>query len=480
MSAILEQIYPSRIKAVEALLSGTAREPQINSLKSAAAEVRAAGQAFERAPAARLWAAFADALDCVCMLETWSAEVLSAERDADRHLRAARKRFMQMKADCGATGFETALIAALEPMSAEEPDVSAIRRTIAGIAMPIAIMSDPEPQLPDWVRQNGVEKGEEPAELAVAFLEFAIDGRPAERIQWLAPQQTHDLRLAVKVSRWPDGAERMRLSPVSVEPTRTFELPVFEFEKPRGEPPYLFNETGRMVLHTPQAMAARPYEFMYAAEFSPLECEQPLIVAGQRVLRLNGVDPRQNPITGYAGVDRKLLEVRDRLRKEPRIPEQEIADTLQVLVVIGKLMGQAVQDALFPEPLLEAPFQTLVRQWLRTSPFIGGELEEQAHAAGGRTDLSFRGVRIELKSERGSALTLDDCKQFAAQAGAYAVGTNRLLSVLCVLDATPKDTLPFPVEDGIQIVPVKTATSPVYVVTCLVQGGLPKPSALSR
>jgi hypothetical protein len=39
---------------------------------------------------------------------------------------------------------------------------------------------------------------------------------------------------------------------------------------------------------------------------------------------------------------------------------------------------------------------------------------------------------------------------------------------------------PFPVSDGLIVVPVQTGTSPVYVVTCQLQGGHAPPSELSR
>ncbi|WP_292059304.1 hypothetical protein [Brevundimonas sp. UBA5936] len=476
MTDVLEQVFPSRIEAIAAL---RAAAPSFDRLKAAAAAVREAAAVYGRAPAARIWTAFADGLDCIAQLEAWRVAVLSAEVDADRHLRAAQRRFEGMEASGGATLFETELRARLRPLTEPEPDADGLRSALGTLPMPIALFADPEPQLPSWAREPR-EQVTPPPELAVAFLAFAIDGRSAERIHWLAPQQTHDLKLEVKVSRWPEGADRIRLSPVSVEPARTFDLPTFEFDRPSGPGPYTFSETGRMVLHTPQALEARPYEFLYAAEFSPLESEQPVVVAGQRILRLNGSDPRQNPITGYPGIDRKLIAIRDQLRREPRISEPEAADVLQVLAALGNLMGQAVQDARYPQPISEAAFQDDVRQMLRGSRFIGVELEEQAHAAGGRTDLSYRGVRIELKSERVRSLTLEDCKRYAAQAATYAIGTNRLVGVLCVLDATPKTAVPFPVEDGIEIVPVETATSPVYVAICLVQGGLPRPSDLSR
>jgi hypothetical protein len=234
-----------------------------------------------------------------------------------------------------------------------------------------------------------------------------------------------------------------------------------------------------MVLHVPHSLKARPFEFMYTAEFRPTTCEQPVSIAGQRTLRLNGSSDDQS-ITGYPSIDKKLLALRDRLRVEPLIAEQDLEDLLSVLAPLGNLMGQAVQDALFPGVMSEAEFQKRVRELLRQHPTLGVNLEEQAHAAGGRTDLSYRGIRIELKCEPKTKLLPEDCKRYVPQAASYAVGANRRVAVLCVLNCSPKTAAPFPAEDGLYVYPLDTGASSVYIATCLIQGNLPKPSSLSR
>jgi len=77
---------------------------------------------------------------------------------------------------------------------------------------------------------------------------------------------------------------------------------------------------------------------------------------------------------------------------------------------IGNFMGQSVQDGLFPTAISESEFQNKVKQFLRGKPEIGSQLEEHPRAAGGITDLSYRGIRIELKSEKARRLSPDNCK----------------------------------------------------------------------
>src|SRR5262249_11857700 len=154
--------------------------------------------------------------------------------------------------------------------------------------------------------------------------------------------------------------------------------------------------------------------FIYTAEFQPTSTERPIAIAGQRTLRLDGSAAERQPITGYQGIDAKLISLRDALRLEPLGPEQDLDDLLTVLIPLSNLMGQSVQDNKFPNVISEKEFQGRVREWLRQHPLIGSALEEQPQVAGGRADLSFRGIRIELKSEPSKRLVPEDCKHYAA------------------------------------------------------------------
>jgi len=449
-------------------------------LREVAGEAKHVALSYGRAAAALRWETFAESLEIVGLLLEWLNAVAAAELEADRFLRAARKRIKELQARKFEDRYCIRLIEILNAVDGEprSQSVELIRSAICAEPMPVAIYADPEPERPDWAR-NSKHRVEEPADIAVAFVEFKINGTVAERLQHLRPGEMHDLDIAVRVSRWPDKATSLVLSPMSIEPPSSYDLPVFRFDRPIGEPPFLFQQRGRMALRMAQNLKARPFEFMYTAEFFPVASDQPVSIAGQRTLRLNGSKSDQ-PITGYPAIDRKMLSLRDRLRVEPLIPEQDLDDLLQVLVPLGNLMGQSVQDALFPTVISEAEFQARVREFLRRHPALGVNVEEQAHSAGGRTDLSYRGIRIELKSETKVRLLPDDCKRYAGQAASYAVGTNRRVAVLCVLDCSPKETGPFPMEDGLFVFPFDTGTSHVYIVACLVQGNIPKPSSHSR
>lgn len=480
-SGVLEQAFPVRSKAIAALRNTNQGNDQIE-WGGLVAECESVASLYGRAPAARHWRIFAGAVEIIRLLTEWRTATLAASVDADRFLRAAKARFSELRKTSAESAYEQTVLAALNVIDGT-PELDAaqgVASAIACIPMPVSLYADPEPEIPDWARRHGREPTEEKPELAVAFVEFMIDGKTAEKIQALTTHETHDLDIAIRVSRWPETAEALTLRPVSIEPLASFDLPTFRFLQPSGNPPFEFRQRGRMILHVPQSIKARPFEFIYAAEFDPATAERPVTIAGHRTLRLDGSAANGFLETGYQDIDRKLIAIRDQFRLEPHISQGDLSNLLVVLKAIGNFMGQSVQDALFPTPISESQFQGFVKQFLRARPEIGSDLEEHPRAAGGITDLSYRGIRIELKSEKARRLSPDDCRQFAEQAATYAVGTNKRVAILCVLDCTPNKSVPFPIEDGILIHPVQTASAAIYVVTCLFQGAIPKPSSLSK
>jgi hypothetical protein len=236
-------------------------------------------------------------------------------------------------------------------------------------------------------------------------------------------------------------------------------------------------QRGRATIKVAQALRAQPFEFRYAAEFWPSVSEQPVSVVGHRTLRIESIDFRRSPITGYAALDQRLLEIRNNLRRLPAMPGNDLESAMSLAMALAALAARALQDNLFFQPIKEAEFQSEIRDELRRRPEIGAELEEHPHAGGGETDLSLRGVRLELKVEPTRRLALADCQSFVEQAAAYAVGSAKRLGLLCVLDCSPKDQAPFPAEDGIGILHAKSGTP---IITILIQANLSRPSALSR
>jgi hypothetical protein len=372
----------------------------------------------------------------------------------------------------GITGLKAVLEAVTDQMTIG--DVGTFCQSLAGVPLPVGFFGDVRrgPTIDPIYTKN--QKEEEPLqELHVAFLKFTVDAEPADQVHFLTPYEMHDLEIEVRVSRWPEKATELRLSPVSIEVAGTYNLPEFKFVHPDSSPPFILRQRGRAAIHAAQALRAQPFEFRYVASFWPKDAEQPVSVVGHRTLLIESVDFQRSSLTHYLSVDRRIVEIRNGLRRLPAVPRADIESGMCLLVPLAAVAARAVQDNLFPKPITEAEFQKYIRDELRRS--LGSELEEHPHAGGGITDLSFRGIRLELKVEAEQRLVLSDCQRFVEQAAAYAAGSGKRLALLSVLNGSAKSGAPFPAEDGVGIL---QSDSQIPIVTTLIQGGLARPSDL--
>jgi len=143
--------------------------------------------------------------------------------------------------------------------------------------------------------------------------------------------------------------------------------------------------------------------------------------------------------------------------------------------------AEALQDNLFPKECTEGEFQSRLKGLLRARPRIGGELEEHPRAGGGVTDLSFRGVRLELKVADHEYATRETLSEHLPQVCQYTVGSDRRFGILCLLDSSPKTQSPGPVSNDIllEVMSPPSGTGlPVCIGTVIIRGRLAMPSRL--
>jgi hypothetical protein len=477
---IHSEAFSARIEAVDALREaalGSEKGP--DRLYAAANKLRSVAQLYGLAKNAAIYDALADIVQITGLLVEWRENVLNAKPEASRFVVAARERsttWLENYKNNEATGALAAVAARLE--SIQVSGVAKFAADAASVPLPIGLYSQPDRSIRRTYQEDSSK--EQQKRLTVAFIKFTVDGTPLEEMHYVSPGELHDLDIEVRVSRWPIGATELIVEPVSIEWMETYHMPVFSFAAPTGEGPFQLRQKGRAMLNVPHHVNARPFEFRYAAKFVPPSAEQPVDVVGQRTLLLEGIDLARNPLTGYVNLDRKLMEVRDRLRQTPGLSQQELVDALTLVVPIANYAGQVVQDNLFDSVISEAEFQQRIKSFLRGQPKIGSALEEHPRAGGGITDLSFRGIRLELKAESVKPMMLDDCRKFVGQTASYAVASGKRLAVLCVLDCSKKSRAPFAIEDGLEILMDQQGSSVTFVITILLQGNLAQPSSLSR
>ena len=425
--------------------------------------------------------AFSETLDCLAFAQRWTNAVRNADADSERFRKA----------------FQLCAKEALEKRACNEPaTLDSVLSELAGIEDPSAladlklrVLQTPLP-FGMWVDKyrTGIPVGntkiDMPEHIEIAFVKFEIDGQPAKEIDTLSPNTIHDIKIDIRVSRWPDSADQLIVTPVSMELPDTYDLQKFVIDRPtgeRGNTPYVFKKNGRLLLKMPTAINANPLEFKYRAVFEPSCYERPPEIFGHRTLRIESHDLSTHTFSGCAEIDSKLLELRNELRTLPGLPHRDISHALEVCAGLGNLAGQALSDNLFAEGTKEQAFQIEVVKALRNRPDIGEDLERHPQTGGGITDLSFHRIRIELKAVYDGEIGEAEIDKFVDQTAQYVVSSGKRIGVLCLLDSRKKTAPPQPAADHLRIIRKQISDTCVLPIIFLcVKGGLARPSDLSR
>lgn len=409
------------------------------------------------------------------LLLDWGVAVRAAEADSERYLVAAKQRTVDLEQDIDQELLD--LLPQLSEVlssvkSIETPsDVPEAVSLATRIPLPLGVFRINPPQ---WSqRYSNVKCEESTTEVAIAT--FYVNQLPVANPQAVSPHVVHDLGVKIRLSGWPSAAEAVRLQFTTIERQEHYEVPEFQFAKPSGDPPFELEETGRLQLKVVQSPLSRPMEFHYSLHFLPETPSVHSSLEGQKTLHLEAVDPLSTGLTGYPELDGHFFSLRDELRRFRGPTETDRRNFLLAFRRLLQLAGRAKQDKLLGS-LDEARFQEFIRGWLREDTAIGAELEEHPKSGGGITDLSFRGIRIELKVENGKVISFADTAAYVEQAAQYVSTSSKQLGLLVVLDGAPKTaSLGATFEDiGLSI----TANGSICLGVAVIRGNLPRPSDL--
>jgi hypothetical protein len=304
---IHSEAYSARIEAIDALRTAGPNVQDGGARLSAAGDkLMQIADVYGAAPNAVIYGAFAELMKVSSLVVQWRQAVLNAGADAQRFLIAAKERAAALLSQHDGTPALAGLRVAAQALSKIQAtaEVASALAGLAAVPLPIGLTALPKPE--PRVRDEAEDKPK-PPELTVAFLKFTIDGKPLAETHYVSPGEAHDLDIEVRVSRWPNGATELMLEPVTIEQAGSYQLPVFSIPAPIGPGPFRLTQQGQAMLTVPQHLNARPYEFKYRAKFLPASSEQPVEVAGQRTLLLEGVDLSRHALTGYRNLDEKLI-----------------------------------------------------------------------------------------------------------------------------------------------------------------------------
>ncbi len=288
----------------------------------------------------------------------------------------------------------------------------------------------------------------------------SLDDAPLVTPLLLQPGLLYSLTFTLRGIGWHPGAEKIRLDLVTTCPSSDYSVSEFALRKPASfeNQEYQGDMTGQIRFHAAQSTLSGDLTFVVKCAFELPDggyAEVPVIGHNQldfRVVSPDGI----GLMSGYRRLDKHVVQLLAGLLKANPSVRGELADLLPMMDALTCLLGTYAQGAVFKQvrTLSEREFQSEVIRDLRVR--LGEDVQEHPSQAGGSTDVRYRGVIVEMKVERENGDRRHIGQKYARQSAQYEGVEGRQISVVMVLDLTPKDNPPGDIRDDILLVDVPT------------------------
>jgi hypothetical protein len=368
-------------------------------------------------------------------------------------------------------------------------DVRALLRRWASLPMPLLLVSGG--QIDNRPRVERARLPEIPVVNDIAVALLSIDGRLVTGPAVLRPHTVYELSIDVQPGEWPEWASELEGELITTLTAAEIELPTFLWSRPfnTGKDSRL-SQKGTLIcrfeLNTGQPAPGFRLDLRWRGVEDGEKRVERLDVAAHREIRLRPFDHTRDRLTSSAPYDERLLSMFDRLRLAdyPNADVQAFGRLFTAICRAGMEIswekkyrkGNRVTEREFHDDLFER---------LLNDPEIDNRLERGRPLALGFLDVRHDGITAELKVERRTAATEEHVTKYIAQPTQYASADGRRISILAILDLSPK-TAPVgtpenymfflnPKLHGLDAPPAGSA-----VAVIVINGAAPTPSSFSR
>ena len=427
-------------------------------------------------PGSRLWA-FAAALTSLGMAAAWELGTETADANALAHRDAARLIAQRALALERQEAWNVDVVATLHILANLEEFIDVRRAAVALQRVPLTapvtnlLLPTRSPERP--------EPQPEPAAEPTVLLHFRLDRQPMSWPVALQAGRLYRISASAVVDNWPGDADRFEIEWDSPVPQTVLERQGFVVTKTGDiEADELSGRSGR--------------------DPTRRECR---IDAGSHVSRLRWPSKRCSRRRAALPSNKHIRTVGCSVRDSrwwlsessssstswtPESLLYRARDRLNLL----HLLDATARFAAFANErkelrgIREPEFQARLKEAFAMDPRIGGRIHEAPKLGGGTTDLILERIVNELKVSR-SPIDPDGARKFVRQPTQYASAGDCPVSVLTILDDSPKADPPgvqsnymgwaYPALHGL-----KVAAVPSMVAVVIIPIGFPVPSAWSR
>jgi hypothetical protein len=214
--------------------------------------------------------------------------------------------------------------------------------------------------------------------------------------------------------------------------------------------------------------------------------QQACDVAGHREVRLRPFDASRDELTDFRVVDERLLLLYERLHGA-RYDEGQVQAFCRLLTAVCRVGLEMTWEKAYKRgaKVSEREFHDELHQRLLAEPGLGGRVQRGQPLGLGFFDVRHDGITAELKVERRVPVTEASAPKYMGQPTQYAAADGARLSILCILDMSPKERPVGTPENYLwQVRPalhgLDNPEAPSLVTVLVVNGNLPSPSNWSR
>jgi hypothetical protein len=358
----------------------------------------------------------------------WEPAIVAADLNANRFRDAAR--LIATKAiACDRRGRWSETLQEALRILAELEDTGDVMRSAALLQrtpVAAAVTNLLTPRAPRALHMSTLEPEEEPT----VFLRFNLEGDPVSWPMALNPGRAYRLGVVAAVEKWPEAAEKLIIQLESDVPSSIIECQTIVI-RPGALTAEGYLHTKAEIAPTDSVIFTPTATFVDAAR-----AEHRARVVGQRSLRVATFDPILVG-SGLPMVAQRVVDLVAELdAKIPSLPRQDRRNLIHLLESTARYAAIA-NDRRQLQGTKEAGFQTDLKHWLVDDPRIGLRIQEAPKLGSGTTDLLLERIVDELKVGP-DPIDIADADRFVRQPTQYASAGDCPISVLTILDTSPK------------------------------------------
>lgn len=344
-------------------------------------------------------------------------------------------------------------------------------------------------QLNEILTNVDAEEVESESEIILLSIQFLIDGEPWANPQILKPEEMYNIKGKLTLNKWPSGYDTLILKPISTSDNNWYNLSLPQIKKSiKNE----YEISGQIVFKYPQNSFDESISIKLLGYFQNLSSEilTPTII-GYDQLILKVLDPNSTFfLTGFKMMNKVVYEIVNSLKKELKgVDKEEINDFEYLLSGILNYQGFCLQQGIYKNQtkIPEYTFRDNLIQHLIGLQYLGENIIKEGSLAGGRVEISYKGIIAELKVESNISDRQILYQKYGKQPVAYASGNTKQLSILCILDLTEKILPSAPPQNSVKLLTPKVHgfenTNPEYpskLALIIIDGNNKKPSDYSK